>query len=96
MCRRVEKLGANIPTPGMREYEPYYNSTNSVLVARSYLEFRCAVKKKAETILDSCRRCGHTFPDLRNGQRSQVKADSIRKLDSVKRERVLDNAPVDA
>jgi hypothetical protein len=36
------------------------------------------------------------FPDLRNGQRWQVKADSIRQLDSVKRERVLDNAPVDA
>jgi hypothetical protein len=44
--RCVKKQALTSPTPECAECEPYYNSTNWILVARSYLDFRGAVKKK--------------------------------------------------
>jgi len=50
---------ADITTPEYADRKPYYNSTNSILVARSYLEYRRAVKQKAQS---GFRRMKMSFP----------------------------------
>src|SRR5260370_40893450 len=80
---------AGIATPEYAECEPYYNSTNSVSVARSYLGSRRVVKYKAprEALRPSAVRASSVVSMLRRESAGETPAPDKDLLESPRRER---------